>query len=220
MRALLVAQALLLSLVVSAMFADVPSRAEEPDDRSVKFTLQREGEEPQEVWDLRELFPPPAPGVKMVVHNFNIDDGDSSPADTSQRTYSLASRDRYVEMLNAPPVEFEFDLNSEPPKEKFSVRLRNQFLQGWQALNRAVRPQPAGSAAIGDKIVDAFWQAADADQIQGFSVEMEIEHGRVILSGDVASLEQKKRVTTIVKGVPEVQRLVNRLTVREVAVKE
>lgn len=213
MRAPLVAKTWMLSLLVSAMFADLRSLAEEIEvlPRSDQFRTPQEGEK-QQVIDLRPLFREPAPGVKMVVWDFNIE---NALADTSERTYCLTSRDRYLEMLRAPPVVIEFDIGTEPPKEKFVTKLRGKVSQSWEALNRALLPKPSGSGEIGDKIVDAFWDAVDADQIQGFEVKLEIEHGQVILSGDVFSLEQKQRVTKIVKDVPEVQRLVNRLTVRE-----
>ncbi len=177
----------------------------------VQDTSLPSNEDSQEVLDLRPLFSgfrrDPGPDVKMRTFELMVDDAPTS--DTAKRKYFLTCRERLLELKEnpGPPVEFRFDVSGDDEQSERPIFV----LPAFDSLISSVRKKPAASEFIGDKVIDAISQARDDEQIKGFDLYIEVENGRVTLEGDVISVEQQRRV----KSIPEVRRLVYRVTVRQ-----
>lgn len=204
-----------LALLVASCLA-VPNSAwgEEPEVQVSNFTIPLNGEVSQDsesnTLSLR-LVEDPGPDVIMVTYGLDVISSETPTSSTESRTYLLICRERILELEKRPLVEFEFDINREeetPPQP-------NQVRKAFDSLINSLRKRPAASELIAEKIGDAIFQSRDAEQIKGFYLHMEVENGRVFLEGDVVSVEQQRHVKKIVKSIPEVRRLVYRVTVRQ-----
>jgi hypothetical protein len=183
-------------------------------DRDIKFFVNGRELPPGEPLEFPDS--PLEPGVKMLATSYNIDDGQPA-SDTSTRNYNVICSERHAQKRKEPKqyVEFTFDINGKderPQSPLFKTSLAHRLR--WMA-RRATKPRPAGSEQIADKVIDALGAARNREKILGFDIDLEIEKGMVVLSGDVPSPEQRQLVGKIVRGVPEVLQVDNRLKVRE-----
>lgn len=206
------ASLVLVSLLALYLVDTEDLRSEEPY-RDITISLN--GKELKEGESLEFPDPPLDPGVNMLSTSYNIDDGQPD-SDTSTRNYNIICSERHAQKLKEPKryVEFTFDLNADEKPESTFARTSFAHRVGW-TLRRTTKFRPAGSKQIGEKVIDALGEARDRDQIRGFNIDLEIEKGFVILSGDVPSKEQRALVAKIVRKVPEVLQVDNQLVVKE-----
>jgi len=75
----------------------------------------------------------------------------------------------------------------------------------------------ADDQGIAKSIVQQLQQHKEAGRLRGFGIDLQVDKGNVLLSGEIASLEQMDLVLSAVNETAGVKKVVNELTVKPVA---
>ena len=75
----------------------------------------------------------------------------------------------------------------------------------------------ADDQEIAKNIVQQLQQHKEAGRLRGFGIDLQVDKGNVLLSGEIASLEQMDLVLAAVNETNGVNKVVNELTVKPVA---